>query len=229
MKEVISLNSKQYILTDILSSTKNISLIEVIEALGIHVPSFCYHSGLSISGNCRMCFIEAKNALKPIIACVVNTKSYLNTELFSTTPLTLKSRENIMEFLLINHPIDCAVCDQGGECDLQDHSLLHGISNKRFFSYKRTVDDKNVGPVIKTSMTKCIHCTRCIRFGIEIAGIKELGIFNRGVYSEVGVYKTDGLITSELSGNLVDLCPVGCFSNTVKVTNFLYLKQNYFK
>jgi NADH dehydrogenase (ubiquinone) Fe-S protein 1 len=208
LKKLITINNKVYNLNFLLNSVNNLPLIECIEVVGIHIPNFCYNQELSIAGNCRMCVIEAKNSLKPVISCVVNAKSYFNSEIFTSSPLTFKSRESVMEFLLLNHPIDCTICDQAGECDLQDHSLIQGSPDKRFYSYKRVVDDKNVGPVIKTAMTRCIHCTRCIRFGFEIAGLKEFGIFGRGVFSEVGVYNSSNRLTSELSGNLIDLCPV---------------------
>jgi NADH dehydrogenase/NADH:ubiquinone oxidoreductase subunit G len=209
MKQALVINNKSYQFNFTLKSVGNLPLIESIESIGIHIANFCYNQELSIAGNCRMCFVEAKNALKPLISCAINLKSYLNSEIFTESPLIFKSRENILEFLLINHPIDCMVCDQAGECDLQDHSLIHGVANKRFYKYKRNVDDKYVGPILITSMTKCIHCTRCVRFCSEIAGLKELGIFGRGVFSEIGIYKLNGQLTSELSGNLIDLCPVG--------------------
>jgi len=211
----LQINNKKYTFNFLKTNDSliiNLPLIEVLESIGAQIPSFCYNQGLSIAGNCRMCFIEAQNALKPIIACTVNLKSYLNSIIFTESPLVFKSRENIIEFLLINHPIDCTICDQAGECDLQDHSLTHGSDNKRFYNYKRKVDDKYVGPVVITAMTRCIHCTRCIRFSSEIAGLKEFGIFGRGVNSEVGIYKINGFLTSELSGNLIDLCPVGALA-----------------
>lgn len=212
MKQLITINDKSYNFNYTLKSVTNLPLIDGIEIIGVQIPNFCYNPELSIAGNCRMCFIESKNALKPVISCAVNLKSYLNSEIFTESPLVFKSRESILEFLLLNHPIDCTICDQAGECDLQDHSLIHGVSNKRFYSYKRTVDDKYVGPIIITAMTRCIHCTRCIRFCSEIAGLKEFGIFGRGVSSEIGIYKLTGQLTSELSGNLIDLCPVGALT-----------------
>lgn len=213
------INNKKYIFTNKNNKSSiaiNLPFIEALESIGAQVPNFCYNQGLSIAGNCRMCFIEVLNALKPIIACTVNLKSYLNSEIFTESPLIFKSRENILEFLLLNHPIDCTICDQAGECDLQDHSLIQGVDNKRFYNYKRKVDDKYVGPIVITAMTRCIHCTRCVRFSSEIAGLKEFGIFGRGINSEVGIYKINDPLTSELSGNLIDLCPVGAFD---KITN----------
>lgn len=234
-KKQIIINEKKYNINYILKNTNNsnISLIECIETIGIYIPNFCYNQELSISGNCRMCVVEIKNSLKPIISCVVNTKSYFNNKIFTRSPLTFKFRESIIEFLLLNHPIDCTICDQAGECDLQDYALTFGTSYKRFYTYKRTVDDKHVGPVIKTTMTRCIHCTRCIRFGTEIAGLKEFGIFGRGVLSEVGLYLFLDKLTSELSGNLIDLCPVGSITkkslkNIINIKKFFTKKTQYF-
>jgi NADH-quinone oxidoreductase subunit G len=208
MSKILFINDKKYNLGYILNNIENTTLIECVEGIGIYIPNFCYNQELSISGNCRMCIIELKNSLKPVISCVVNAKSYYNNEIFTRTPLTFKARESIIEFLLLNHPIDCTICDQAGECDLQDHALIIGTPYKRFYTYKRTVDDKFIGPVIKTTMTRCIHCTRCIRFNVEIAGLKEFGIFGRGFLSEVGLYLSSDQLTSELTGNLIDLCPV---------------------
>jgi len=168
---------------------------------------------LSVAGNCRMCLIEIKNAPKPIISCSINARSILNNGVvFTKSPLVKKARENILEFLLLNHPLDCPICDQGGECDLQDQSLFFGFSNKRFYGLKRIVTDKNIGPVVKTVMTRCIHCTRCVRFATEIAGVEDLGVFGRGVNSEIGTY-VEKVFQSELSGNIIDLCPVGALTS----------------
>lgn len=189
-----------------------VSLIEYFETLGIHIPHYCYHKSLSISGNCRMCLIELKNSPKPIVSCSLNAKSSLtNAEIYTNSPLVKKARENIMEFLLINHPLDCPICDQGGECDLQDQSLFLGFVKKRFYNYKRIVTNKNLGPIVKTVMTRCIHCTRCVRFSEEIAGTSSLGMFSRGVTSEVGTY-INSFFNSELAGNSIDLCPVGALT-----------------
>jgi NADH-quinone oxidoreductase subunit G len=192
---------------------QNIPLIEYCESLGITLPHYCYHKDLSIAGNCRMCLIELKKSPKPIVSCAMNAKSSLasNTEIYTNSPLVKKARENIMEFLLLNHPLDCPICDQGGECDLQDQSLFFGITKKRFYNFKRIVTNKNLGPIVKTVMTRCIHCTRCIRFATEVAGIEDLGIFGRGVNSEIGTY-IDKLFRSELSGNIIDICPVGALT-----------------
>ena len=160
-----------------------------------------------------MCLIEVKNSPKPVVSCSMNAKSLLNSETIHTnSPLVKKARENILEFLLLNHPLDCPICDQGGECDLQDQALFFGFSKKRFYSLKRIVADKNIGPIVKTVMTRCIHCTRCVRFATEIAGIEDLGIFGRGINSEIGTY-VEKVFQSELSGNIIDLCPVGALTS----------------
>ena len=190
----------------------NAPLIEYCETLGITIPHYCYHKNLSISGNCRMCLVELKNAPKPVVSCAMSAKSCLNNnEVFTNSPLVKKARENILEFLLLNHPLDCPICDQGGECDLQDQSFFFGFSKKRFFNFKRVVTDKNIGPIVKTVMTRCIHCTRCVRFASEIAGVEDMGMFGRGLHSEIGTYVTK-TFQSELSGNIIDLCPVGALT-----------------
>ncbi len=187
----------------------NLSLIAYLINSGVSMPHYCYHNNLSIAGNCRICLVEVKNSPKPVVSCAINAKSsLLNNEIFHDSTLVKKSRENILEFLLLNHPLDCPICDQGGECDLQDQSLFFGFTKRRFYKFKRVVSDKNLGPIVKTVMTRCIHCTRCVRFANEVAGMEELGILGRGVYSEIGTY-VDKVLTSELSGNIIDLCPVG--------------------
>lgn len=191
----------------------NVPLIEYCETLGINIPHYCYHKNLSISGNCRMCLIELKGSPKPVVSCAMSAKSCLNNgEIYTNSPLVKKARENIMEFLLLNHPLDCPICDQGGECDLQDQSFFFGLSKKRFYSFKRVVADKNIGPIVKTVMTRCIHCTRCVRFASEIAGVEDLGVFGRGMDSEIGTY-VGKIFQSELSGNVIDLCPVGALTS----------------
>ena len=191
----------------------NAPLIEYCETLGINIPHYCYHKNLSISGNCRMCLIELKGSPKPIVSCAMSAKSCLNNgEIYTNSPLVKKARENILEFLLLNHPLDCPICDQGGECDLQDQSFFFGLAKKRFYSFKRVVSDKNIGPIVKTVMTRCIHCTRCVRFAGEIAGVEDLGIFGRGMNSEIGTY-VNKVFQSELSGNVIDLCPVGALTS----------------
>lgn len=191
----------------------NAPLIEYCETIGINIPHYCYHKSLSISGNCRMCLVELKNSPKPVVSCAMSAKSCLNnSEVFTNSPLVKKARENILEFLLLNHPLDCPICDQGGECDLQDQSLFFGLDKKRFYSFKRVVTDKNIGPIVKTVMTRCIHCTRCVRFASEIAGVDDLGMFGRGMDSEIGTY-VEKTFQSELSGNIIDLCPVGALTS----------------
>jgi len=192
---------------------QNTPLIEYCETLGINIPHYCYHKNLSISGNCRMCLIELKNSPKPIVSCAMNAKSCLaNGAIYTNSPLVRKARENVLEFLLLNHPLDCPICDQGGECDLQDQSLFFGLTKKRFYSFKRVVLNKNIGPIVKTVMTRCIHCTRCVRFAAEIAGVEDIGMFGRGLHSEIGTY-IEKIFQSELSGNVIDLCPVGALTS----------------
>jgi NADH-quinone oxidoreductase chain G len=189
-------------------------LIDFLFNLGIDIPHYCYHQTLSIAGNCRMCLVELKGSVKPLVSCSMSAKGSLSpkTQLFTNSPLVKKARENILEFLLLNHPLDCPICDQGGECDLQDQSLFFGFTKKRFYLLKRVVTDKNIGPVVKTIMTRCINCTRCVRFAAEIAGSEDLGVFGRGQQSEIGTY-VDKTFQSELSGNIIDLCPVGALTS----------------
>lgn len=188
-----------------------ISLIAYLIANGVSVPHYCYHNDLSIAGNCRVCLVELKNSVKPVVSCATNAKTALNNIIYHDSALIKKARENILEFLLLNHPLDCPVCDQGGDCDLQDQSLFFGFTKRRFYKFKRSVSDKDLGPIVKTVMTRCIHCTRCVRFAEEIAGVEELGVFGRGGDSEIGTYVTK-VLTSELSGNIIDICPVGSFT-----------------
>lgn len=185
------------------------SVLEACRTIGIEIPRYCYHESLSIAGNCRMCVVELKNSPKPLISCA--TPIINGMVLYTDSPLVKKARESVMEFLLLNHPLDCPVCDQGGECDLQDQAIYFGSDKKRFYSVKRGVKDKNIGPIVKTVMTRCIHCTRCVRFAEEIAGINTLGTFNRGMSTEIGTYVSNNFST-ELSGNVIDLCPVGALT-----------------
>ncbi|KAK9824361.1 hypothetical protein WJX72_009711 [[Myrmecia] bisecta] len=180
------------------------------DAAGIDIPRFCYHQRLSIAGNCRMCLVEVEKSPKPVASCAMPAGPGMKIK--TDTPLVKKAREGVMEFLLINHPLDCPICDQGGECDLQDQAMHFGSDRGRFTEMKRAVDDKNLGPLVKTVMTRCIHCTRCVRFATEIAGVQDMGITGRGRDSEVGTY-VDKLLTSELSGNVIDLCPVGALTS----------------
>ena len=190
-----------------------ISLIAYLIANGITIPHYCYHNNLSIAGNCRVCLVELKNSVKPIVSCATSASTvFFGNQIYYDSVLIKKARENIIEFLLLNHPLDCPICDQGGDCDLQDQSLFFGITKRRFYNYKRIVHDKNLGSIIKTVMTRCIHCTKCVRFATEIAGVVELGTFGRGKNSEIGTYISKIFFT-ELSGNIIDLCPVGWLSN----------------
>lgn len=202
-------------------SKENVSILEYCEDNDIEIPHYCYHKHLSIAGNCRMCLIEMSKSPKPLVSCSLNAHSTLanNNRIYTNSPLVKKSRENIMEFLLLNHPLDCPICDQGGECDLQDQSLFFGLTRKRFYQQKRFVHNKYLGIIVKTIMSRCIHCTRCVRFATEIADIKELGVLGRGSRSEIGTY-VDTILSSELSGNLIDICPVGAL--TSKPYPFLY-------
>jgi NADH-quinone oxidoreductase chain G len=192
----------------------NAPVIEYCSHIGVKLPHYCYHKDLSISGNCRMCLIEIRQANKPVVSCAVSAKSTLiqETEVFTNSPIVKKARENILEFLLLNHPLDCPICDQGGECDLQDQSLFFGATGKRFYNYKRIVTDKNISPIIKTVMSRCIHCTRCIRFAREIAGVDSLGTFGRSSSTEIGTY-IEKTFQSEISGSIIDICPVGAFTS----------------
>ncbi len=195
-----------------LNIDSKVSLLAYLIANGVSVPHYCYHSDLPIVGNCRVCLVELKGSMKPIVSCTAYAKTMLtDNKVYHDSALIKKARENILEFLLLNHPLDCPICDQGGDCDLQDQSLFFGFAKRRFYKYKRVVSDKDLGAIIKTVMTRCIHCTRCIRFATEVAGVEELGIFGRGGDSEVGTY-VDKVLLSELSGNITDICPVGAFT-----------------
>ena len=186
---------------------QNFLIIQACEQAFYNIPRFCYHEKLKTAGNCRMCVVEVLGGLKPVISCTNNVNK--NMILFTLTPTIKKARESTLEFLLINHPLDCPICDQGGECDLQDETLHYGSDRSRyFFSYKRSIEDKDLGPIIKTIMTRCIHCTRCVRFCMEVLDNGSFGVFSRGETSGVGTY-VKFFSKSELSGNLVDLCPVG--------------------
>jgi NADH-quinone oxidoreductase subunit G len=187
------------------------SVIQACEAAGVEIPRFCYHERLHIAGNCRMCLVEVSpGPPKPQASCALPVAE--NMVVKTNTPMVKKAHEGVMEFLLINHPLDCPICDQGGECDLQDQAMAYGTGISRFQENKRAVQDKYMGPLIQTQMTRCIHCTRCIRFSSEVAGVPELGATGRGEHMEVGTY-VEKAITSELSGNLVDICPVGALTS----------------
>ncbi len=194
------------------------TLLQACEAAGAEIPRFCFHERLSIAGNCRMCLVELVGSPKPVASCawavrdcrpgpkgeppVVNTK----------TAMVKKAREGVMEFLLINHPLDCPICDQGGECDLQDQAMAYGVDASRYQENKRAVENKYIGPLVKTIMTRCIHCTRCIRFSAEVAGVPELGATGRGEDMEITTY-LEHAMKSELQGNVIDLCPVGALTS----------------
>ena len=199
----IKINNKEY------SFNKGDTVIQVADRNGIHIPRFCYHDKLSIAANCRMCLIEQVGINKPQPAC--STPAQENQEYLTKSDLAISSQKNTMEFLLINHPLDCPVCDQGGMCELQDQALMHGRVKSRYAQEKRVVIDYNIGPLIKTNMTRCIHCTRCVRFGEEIAGIKEFGAIGRGEGLEIRTYLS-AAINSPMSGNMIDICPVGALN-----------------
>ncbi len=194
------------------------TVLQACEAGGAEIPRFCFHERLSIAGNCRMCLVEWQGAPKPIASCAMGvmdlrpdrdgTPPKINTK----TPSVRKAREGVMEFLLINHPLDCPICDQGGECDLQDQAMAYGVDASRYQENKRAVEDKYIGPLVKTIMTRCIHCTRCVRFSTEVAGVPDLGATGRGEDMEITTY-LEGAMGSEMQGNVIDLCPVGALTS----------------
>ena len=194
------------------------TVIQACEQVGAEVPRFCYHERLSIAGNCRMCLVEVKGMPKPQASCALGVNDLRPgpngepPEVFTRTPIVRKAREGVMEFLLINHPLDCPICDQGGECDLQDQSMAYGVDKNRFIENKRAVEDKYLGPLVKTSMNRCIHCTRCVRFTTEVAGVEEMGAIGRGEDTEITTYLEKSM-SSELQGNVIDLCPVGALTS----------------
>ncbi len=194
------------------------TLMHACEEAGAVIPRFCYHERLSIAGNCRMCLVEVQGSPKPIASCamLVNdlppNKDGSAKVVSTNSPLVKKAREGVMEFLLINHPLDCPICDQGGECDLQDQAMAFGLGGSRYHENKRAVEEKHIGPLIKTMMTRCIHCTRCVRYMTEVAGVEELGLISRGEDAEITTYLENGIL-SEMSANAVDLCPVGALTH----------------
>lgn len=195
------------------------TLMQAAEAAGAEIPRFCYHERLSVAGNCRMCLVEVKGGPpKPQASCAMTVKDLRPgpngepPEMFTNTPMVKKAREGVMEFLLVNHPLDCPICDQGGECDLQDQAMAYGVDKSRYVENKRAVEDKYIGPLVKTSMNRCIHCTRCVRFTTEVAGISEMGLIGRGEDAEITTYLEKAL-SSELQGNVIDLCPVGALTS----------------
>jgi len=189
---------------------EGLTVLQACEKAGVEIPRFCYHEKLSIAGNCRMCLVEMEKSPKPIASCAMPAAEGMNIK--TNTPKVEKARKGVMEFLLANHPLDCPVCDQGGECDLQDQSMFYGVDKSRYKENKRSVPDKNMGPLIKTQMTRCIHCTRCIRFATEIAGVPEIGAIGRGEDMQITTYLEQSM-QSELSANVIDLCPVGALTS----------------
>ncbi|KAM7380500.1 hypothetical protein PAMP_003791 [Pampus punctatissimus] len=186
------------------------TVLQACEKVGMQIPRFCYHERLSVAGNCRMCLVEIEKVPKPVAACAMPVMKGWN--ILTNSDKTRKAREGVMEFLLANHPLDCPICDQGGECDLQDQSMQFGSDRSRFTEGKRAVEDKNIGPLIKTIMTRCIQCTRCVRFASEIAGVEDLGTTGRGNDLQIGTY-VEKMFMSELSGNVIDICPVGALTS----------------
>lgn len=191
-----------------------ITVLQGCAEAGVEIPRFCYHERLSIAGNCRMCLVEVEKTAKPVASCAMPVMKGMRIK--TDSPLTKKAREGVMEFLLVNHPLDCPICDQGGECDLQDQSMMFGSDKSRFtdnaYSGKRATEDKNLGPLVKTSMNRCIHCTRCVRYASEVAGVDDLGTTGRGGDMQIGTY-VEKLFASEVSGNIIDLCPVGALTS----------------
>lgn len=201
----VTINGKSHLVAD------GITIIQACETAGIEIPRFCYHERLAIAGNCRMCLVEVEGMPpKPVASCAmpINEGMKIHTD----SPMVKKAREGVMEFLLANHPLDCPICDQGGECDLQDQAFKYGKRESHYHEHKRAVVDKNMGPLIKTTMTRCIHCTRCVRFIEDVAGTCEIGAVNRGESMEITTY-LEKSVSSELSGNVIDLCPVGALTS----------------
>jgi NADH-quinone oxidoreductase subunit G len=186
------------------------TVLQACELAGVEIPRFCYHERLSVAGNCRMCLVEQEKSPKPIASCAMPAAEGM--VIHTNTPMVRQARRGVMEFLLANHPLDCPICDQGGECDLQDQAMAYGMDHGRYAESKRAVRDKNFGPLVKTSMNRCIHCTRCVRFSTEVAGVEELGALGRGEHMEISTY-IERALRSELSANIIDLCPVGALTS----------------
>ncbi|MDH3316436.1 MAG: NADH-quinone oxidoreductase subunit NuoG, partial [Gammaproteobacteria bacterium] len=200
----IEINGKPF------KARKGQMVIEVADDAGIRIPRFCYHNKLSVAANCRMCLVEVEKAPKPLPACATPVMDGM--KVYTRSKVALKAQKIVMEFLLVNHPLDCPICDQGGECELQDVAMGYGRDVSRFTERKRVVKDKNLGPLIATDMTRCIHCTRCVRFGEEIGGMPELGATGRSEHMEIGTF-IEQSVDSEMSGNVIDLCPVGALTS----------------
>ena len=196
------------------------TILQACEEAGVEIPRFCYHERLSVAGNCRMCLVEVEKAPKPVASCAmpVARDMVVNTQSESVK----SAREGVMEFLLINHPLDCPICDQGGECDLQDQALGYGVDSSRFEDNKRAVEEKEMGPLVKTVMTRCIHCTRCVRFATEVAGVPEIGAIGRGEDMEITTY-LEASLESEMSGNVIDLCPVGALTSKPYALSLIHI------
>ena len=201
---------KIFINNKVVEVDDGITVLQACEISGIEIPRFCYHERLSIAGNCRMCLVEMENSVKPVASCAMPVAEGMKIK--TDSEMVVKARKGVMELLLINHPLDCPICDQGGECDLQDQAMAYGKGLSRFVESKRAVKDKHLGPLIKTHMTRCIHCTRCVRFSEEVAGNNQLGTIGRGEDTEITSY-LEKTIDSELSGNVIDLCPVGALTS----------------
>lgn len=202
---IVTINNKEITVPD------GITLIQACEMADVEIPRFCYHERLAIAGNCRMCLVEVVGGPpKPVASCATPVVDGMKVN--TDSPMVTKAREGVMEFLLANHPLDCPICDQAGECDLQDQSMAYGRADSRFHEHKRAVKDKNLGPLVATEMTRCIHCTRCVRFMTDVAGVAEMGAVGRGETMEITSYLEKSL-TSELSGNIIDLCPVGALTS----------------
>jgi NADH-quinone oxidoreductase chain G len=200
------------------------TVFQACEKLGIELPRFCYHELLNISGNCRICIVEIEKIPKPQVACSFPVID--NIKIHTNSPVAIKAREGIIEFLLLNHPLDCPICDQAGECDLQNHYITHGPSQGRFFNTKRSVSDKNFGLLVKTVINRCIHCTRCVRFATDVAGVRNLGVIKRGIDIEISTFFTESF-NSEVSANVIDLCPVGALTDKLQI--FKYRPWETFK
>src|SRR5688572_22715543 len=192
------------------TARKGQMIIQAADDINVYIPRFCYHKKLSIAANCRMCLVEVEKAPKPVPACATPVMDGM--KVYTKSDIAMDAQKGVMEFLLINHPLDCPICDQGGECELQDLAMGYGKGISRFTEKKRVVADENIGPLVSTDMTRCIHCTRCVRFGEEVAGMRELGATGRSENMRIGTYVKKA-VSSELSGNIIDLCPVGALNN----------------